>query len=202
MAAIFASGSNLQALSKTADEAVASVGQPVEYTITLNKGSTTSDGPLTLTDPIPDGATYLDGSATVNITSGDDIVPVNFDAGTNTITWEGTSDPGFLTVAPDPDGSPFGYLSLVAALGSTPLECSAVYDDTDILTDDLPESTFAGNTYTSISIGYIVAGGEDASTRPNQDMPDPTAPNNVIAAFWTDLDLDGTAPDETGAGNI
>ncbi|MEL7451124.1 MAG: S8 family serine peptidase, partial [Pseudomonadota bacterium] len=205
VAAFFTSGSNPQTLSKSASETIASVGQPVEYTITLNNGSTTSDGPFTLSDPIPDGATYVDGSASVAITSGADIVPVNFDAGTNTINWEGTIDPGFLTVNPDPGGSPFGYLSLVGALGSTPLECSASCDDTDILIEDLPEFTFAGNTYTSISIGtngYIVAGGEDASTRPNQNMPDPTAPNNVIAAFWTDLDLDGTAPDDTGAGFV
>ena len=42
------------------------------------------------------------------------------------------------------------------------------------------------------SDGYLVAGGGEAADVEfvPQDMPDPAAPNNVLAPFWTDLNGD------------
>jgi hypothetical protein len=103
-----------------------------------------------------------------------------------------------------PAGSPFGYVSLPDN-GVSPLGCSSVCDDTSTTLNGLPSFTFAGATYTSIVIssnGFIVAGNDNTSafTNANQSLPDMTAPNTVIAPFWTDLDMDGTNPDDTGAG--
>jgi hypothetical protein len=52
------------------------------------------------------------------------------------------------------------------------------------------------------SNGFLVAGGDstNAFTPSNQNLPDPAAPNNVIAPFWTDLDMDGTDPSDPGGG--
>ena len=33
-------------------------------------------------------------------------------------------------------------------------------------------------------------------------LPGASEPNNVIAPYWTDLDLDGTADDDTGTGTM
>ncbi|MEL6215997.1 MAG: hypothetical protein AAFQ99_09995, partial [Pseudomonadota bacterium] len=73
--------------------------------------------------------------------------------------------------------------------------------------NNLPAFDYAGETYTDIVIGsngFIIAGDNDeqAFVNANQNLPDATAPNTVIAPFWTDLDLDGTNPDDTGAGDI
>jgi subtilisin family serine protease len=85
-------------------------------------------------------------------------------------------------------GEPYGYVPL-SALGVTPL--SGVGDETisDLAT---PTYYFGGETYNEIGMvsdGYVVIGGGD-STDINylpQTFPDPTAPNNVVAPFWTDL---------------
>jgi hypothetical protein len=56
----------------------------------------------------------------------------------------------------------------------------------------VPPFLYAGKTYTSIGMvsnGYaVVGGGKAADVRfINQEFPDPAAPNNVLAPFWTDL---------------
>ncbi|WP_164545078.1 S8 family serine peptidase [Antribacter gilvus] len=66
--------------------------------------------------------------------------------------------------------------------------------DEEFLTWTVPAYQFNGQTFTRLSInsnGYIVAG--DAASTDNNccQLPagaSPLAPNNVIAAFWTDLD--------------
>jgi len=52
------------------------------------------------------------------------------------------------------------------------------------------------------SNGFIVAGTDatNAFTPSNQSLPDPATPNNVIAPFWTDIDMDGTDAGDSGAG--
>jgi hypothetical protein len=57
---------------------------------------------------------------------------------------------------------------------------------------DVPGFVFNGTTYTKVGIssnGYLVAGGAgaEAQAKPGA-LPDPAAPNSVIAPFWTDLD--------------
>ena len=46
------------------------------------------------------------------------------------------------------------------------------------------------------------AGDPTSNTAFNQYLPDANTPNNVIAPFWTDLDLKGTAAGDPGAGEI
>ncbi len=100
-----------------------------------------------------------------------------------------------------------GYLDL-EDIGSEP---SPVGDEDFLTFDGLPPYSYGGETYTSVGIssnGYLVAGGgsnEDNTYEP-QDLPDPARPNNVLAAFWTDLNGDGAeglraeilSDDETG----
>ena len=96
---------------------------------------------------------------------------------------------GICDVTLAPGSAPAGYLPL-SAFGIPPV--AGVTDDsvTDFF---VPSFTFAGETYNMLgfsSNGYAIVGG---STGPgdnsfiNQDLPDPASPNNVLAAFWTDL---------------
>jgi hypothetical protein len=87
-----------------------------------------------------------------------------------------------------PGQGPAGYLPLDAfGIAPTPI------GDEQIINVDVPEFTFAGETYTRLGVtsdGYMVAGGGDAddvSFEP-QTLPDPARPNGVLAPFWTDLD--------------
>jgi subtilisin family serine protease len=101
---------------------------------------------------------------------------------------EGAVPPG-VTVAPgsSPEG---GYLPL-SAFGVTPI---ADMGDETIANFPVPSFTFAGQSYTQLGVvsnGYVVVGGGTSAdvTFVNQNLPDPAAPNNVLAPFWTDLDV-------------
>lgn len=87
-----------------------------------------------------------------------------------------------------PGGSPAGYLPL-ADFGVPPL---GGFDDETIVNLGVPEFLFGGEAYTEIGLvsnGYAVVGGGDSSdvNFVPQSLPDPAVPNNVLAAFWTDL---------------
>ncbi len=206
VAALFTTATNGALFNKGVSDSVASNGQTITYTIDLVNVAETDA--YVLNDPLPANATYVDGSAAVALDGGAEITPFGLNGNGSALIWEGTLDTGGINVVSDPfppAGSPFGYVSLPDN-GVTPLDCSSVCDDTNTTLDDLPPFEFAGSTYTSIVIssnGFIVAGddNEGASAAANASMPSPSAPNTVIAPFWTDLDLDGTSADDPGAGS-
>jgi subtilisin family serine protease len=87
-----------------------------------------------------------------------------------------------------------GYLPL--SLFGVPL-VSGVGDET-ITNFNVPAFLFAGQTYTRIGVvsdGYVVVGGGTAADVNflNQSLPNTAPPNNVLAAFWSDLNP-ATAP--------
>ncbi|HEX3868292.1 MAG TPA: PEP-CTERM sorting domain-containing protein [Gemmatimonadaceae bacterium] len=58
---------------------------------------------------------------------------------------------------------------------------------------DIPPFEFGGEDFSEIAIasnGYVSVGPFGSGSEPNQDLPDPTPPNGVLAPFWTALDLD------------
>lgn len=106
--------------------------------------------------------------------------------------------------------SPGGYVDLSAVL--QPLTCTSDCDEVawTIGIGPPPGDTFfyGGVEYDSIYVttnGYAIPvnAGDPTSVSPsNQWLPDATPPNNVIAPFWTDLDLKGTAVGDPGAGEM
>lgn len=84
-----------------------------------------------------------------------------------------------------------GYLPL-SAFGISPV--AGVGDET-ITNFTVPAFKFGSETYTRIGVdsnGYVVVGGgtaEDNDCCNPQTFPNTTRPNNVIAPYWTDLDL-------------
>ena len=94
-------------------------------------------------------------------------------------------EPGSPSIGP---GELFGYLPL-ADFGVTP----SPIGDEDALNLDVPEFSYAGDTYETIGVtsnGYAVVGGAEGADIDfvPQDLPDPARPNNVLAPYWTDLD--------------
>ena len=120
-----------------------------------------------------------------------DLVPASVVGGVvssdkKTVSFNGTlaaAQPPNVTVAAG--SAPFGYLPL----SGTPI--SSVGDET-ISNFTVPAFTYGGQTYTRVGMvsdGYLVVGGGTGADVQfvNQNLPDPTRPNNVLAPFWTDL---------------
>jgi subtilisin family serine protease len=110
----------------------------------------------------------------------------------NGFRWNGTLAPAMPPTIESvaPGSSPAGYLPL-SAFGIAPV---AGMGDESIANFNVPAFQYGGETYGRIgftSNGYAVVGGGMAAdvTYIPQDLPDPARPNNVLAPFWTDLNL-------------
>lgn len=93
------------------------------------------------------------------------------------------------TITIAPGASPAGYLPL-SSFGITPL--SGLGDEA-IVTFNTPSFVYAGQSWSRLGVvsnGYVVVGGgTDADVAwINTALPDPAAPKNILAPFWTDLD--------------
>ncbi len=89
----------------------------------------------------------------------------------------------------EPGVSPAGYLPL-NLFGIAPI---AGMGDEDIANFNVPSFLYAGQSWNRIGVvsnGYaIVDGGDAGDVQPaNTALPDPLAPSNMLAPFWTDLD--------------
>src|SRR3546814_561109 len=88
----------------------------------------------------------------------------------------------------EPGDSPLGYLPL-SIFGTT----AFAIGDEDIVNFNVPNFLYAGQSWNRIGVvinGYaIVGGGDSGDVQPaNTALPDPLAPTNMLAPFWTDLD--------------
>jgi subtilisin family serine protease len=85
-------------------------------------------------------------------------------------------------------GAPFGFFPM-ASLGVAP---QPGFGDDSLVNFNVNPFTFGTEPYSRVAVasnGYVVLGGgdgNDAVTRP-QTFPNPNRPNNVLAAYWTDL---------------
>lgn len=169
-------------VTKSASADTVKPGETFTYTISLTN-ILPFDNTFFVRDPLPENVTYVNGSATGGLAYDDTQKEL-----TATVDLAGSS----LLVVPgiSPAG---GYLPL-SLFGTPPLPCTATCDDTIINLDIAPfKFTYNGQEYSTISMvtnGFAVPGGTTSAAL-NQFLPDPAAPNNTLAALWTDLDLDG-----------
>jgi uncharacterized repeat protein (TIGR01451 family) len=194
--AVFAAGStDGLTLNKTADPAVTAGRARIDYAIQVSNNNASSTS-YTVTDPIPANTTYIEGSATGGLT---------FNPGPQTLTGtSGTLDPVSFSLITQ--ASPFGYVA--------PASLSGGFFNICTLTTQCDETTlgltgvdffYQGVRYDQVRVhsnGLIAPGPAQSfgSAFENQNLPDPTLPNNAIAAFWADLDGDGTSTTDPGAG--
>jgi uncharacterized repeat protein (TIGR01451 family) len=182
-------------VTKTADVDEAAPGDTITYTVEVAPNVTREDLTYTITDALPEGTTYVEGSATDGATFADGTVSWTGDLAT-TYGQEGTYS--FTTSAEDEScTTPFGgYLDLA---------------ELDILADDgiTGDTTsfdafgsgdfgFYGQSYRGVSFaddGILTYGdgyGDPAAGDEPwvvQSVPDVAKPNNVAAMLWQDMEF-------------
>ncbi len=184
--AVGAATSTSPNLSKSVDKAVAIKGDILNYTISVSNGQIIDT--IDISDMLPDGLEYVPGSASGVVTDGAEVSPLT--VVDNELSWSFDLNVGGLDI--NPSVAPFGYFSL-ASLGVAPFGCPANCDD-GAFTLNIPSFDFNGQSYTQViwSVnGTIEAGSASglATTFLNQNLPSPTVPNNLMAPFWTDMNL-------------
>ena len=96
------------------------------------------------------------------------------------------------SIAPAGGTSPAGGYLPLSLFGITPLPG---FGDETLTNIGVPAFKWGSETYTQVGIdsnGYVVIGGGTAADNECcnvQTFPDPARPNNVLAPYWTDLDL-------------
>jgi uncharacterized repeat protein (TIGR01451 family) len=178
--------SNPELLSKTVDAPTAAAGEPLNYEISLANGNL--DGTIDLTDVLPEGVDYVPGSALSVVANGTTISPFTHSGGE--LTWSGTLDQGGIALSESLD-SPAGYLPL--SIFFPPFRLPGNCDDGGFILG-VPEFTYNGDNYNQViwSVnGAIEAGISSlrAASAGNRNLPDATLPNNLLAPWWTDLNL-------------
>lgn len=184
VAAYVSASTDLNALIKEADVSQTVQGGIATYTITLANTDVVTHT-FALTDTIPANAAYVPASATGGLI---------YDAAGEELTWSGVIGPSGFTVAPG--AAPYGYVALSAF--TAPASKPSNADDGGVIYN-VPAFNYFGQTYTQIiwSVnGTVEAGAASllATGGANQAMPGVALPNNLLAPWWTDLDM-------TSAGN-
>jgi len=183
--AVFATNSsNPNVLNKTVDAATAAKGEPLNYQISLTNGQLA--GPIDLTDVLPDGLEFVAGSETEVVSNGTTISPFSHAGGT--LSWSGMLDPGLLLLTESPAPLGFFSISFIAPFG-----CPGNCDDGGFALN-VPTFAYNGQSYSQViwSVnGTLEAGvaSQRTSSFANQNLPDPSLPNNLLAPFWTDLNM-------------
>ena len=177
--------SNPDVLSKTVDAETVAEGEPLNYEISITNGQLA--GQIDLIDVLPDGLSYVEGSANEVVTNGSTSSPFSHAGGT--LSWSGMLDQGALEVSASP--APFGYVP--ASIFVPPFSLPGNCDDGAFALNVEP-FTYDGQTYSQViwSVnGTLEAGLQSgvASSFANQQLPDSSPPNNILAPFWRDLNL-------------
>jgi uncharacterized repeat protein (TIGR01451 family) len=165
-------------LDKTCTPAAFAIGSTVNCTVTAT--NTTFDAATaSVADQLPPELKLVPGSVVGALPAG------------NGVQWFDTlagAEPPAITIGPG--NSPAGGYLPLSAFGIPPV--TGVGDET-VTNFIVPAFTYGGETYTRIgfvSNGYAIVGGAAGTADIqfiNQNLPDPTRPNNVLAPFWTDL---------------
>lgn len=191
--AVFASqASNADLFNKTVDSETAEAGDTLTYELSVTNGQLA--GPITVTDVVPAGTTFVPASETESVVNGVTTTPWTYDGGSNSLTWAGELDPGGLSVTADPGGSVAGgYLPLSFFFAPLAKTCNGDCDDGGYFFN-VPAYTYNGQTYTQTLFsvnGTLEAGSASGqfSSFNNQDLPDSSEPNNIMAPFWRDLNM-------------
>jgi minor extracellular serine protease Vpr len=179
--------SNPFAFNMTGNKSIINSGDTITYTATVNN-LYPSKGTFYFNNPLPAGVTYVDGSATGGLTydpTGKKLTATIPLAGIQASVQSTGATPAFVDISADPNTTILNQFCTANCVDET----------VDITGVDF---IFMGKHYTKIGMstnGYLMAGGSTSTTGTNQSLPDPAAPNNVIAPFWTRL----TYPTGTGA---
>jgi subtilisin family serine protease len=179
VAAYVSASTDINALIKEADVAETIQGGIATYTITLANTDIVTRT-FHLTDVVPTYATYVPASATGGLV---------YDGGNNHLTWTGAIGPSGFSV-----DAGIGYSGYVALSGYVaPFSKPSNTDDGGIALS-VPAFSYFGQTYNTViwsvngTLEVGMASGLSAGGA-NQALPSASLPNNLLAPWWTDLDL-------------
>jgi uncharacterized repeat protein (TIGR01451 family) len=179
VSAFFAPGSAAMQFRKTVDRASVASGGEVEFTLSVTPAE---DGAHSVIDALPQGLEYVNGSGSDG---------VSFTSASRIVSWGGTLA-GPLAEFSVPGASPAGYLGL-ASLGVSPFAKPGNADEGGWILTGL-DFVYAGQPVSEViwSVnGTLEAGTASGVTAGffNLELPDASAPNSLLAPFWTDLDM-------------
>lgn len=179
---------------KTANVETAVPGDTITYTLEVTNYKDYSIA-YSINDVLPAGVTYVPDSVTGGAV---------YDEVNNAITWSGTVDPGYYTYAATtsaedpactlevmPDGNPDAYMDWFTSAYAFRTASTLTYGDAFWYGtfSSYPPFNFYGIDYTGMEFtGDGYTGFDMVSTMyTNQNLPNPTHPNNLMAMFWDDL---------------
>ena len=179
---------------KSASVSVARPGETVSYQIDVATNVTPEDLAYTIQDTLPAGLTYVEGSATASAGT----VAVVGDV----LTWTG--------VMPSPSNSlgeyiitsnqndplcttPFGgYFDALTETGFT-TDPNISGDTTTWFYNSFAGTDFYGTERAAPPLltddGIVVFGEYSGEPWTNQNLPDPAAPNGLLASYWRDMEI-------------
>ncbi len=177
-------------VTKSVSPTVAEEGEIVTFTIEIAPNTTTEQLTYSIVDKLPEGLTYVPGSATGGLTLRSD----------GALTWTGVMLPpepvqwlaSTNLTNPACDTGFGGYMDWEVTHGF--LADSGVSGD-EVAFDTFGNNvnTFFGEAFTGVHFtddGYVYFGDGEGATRTSpQNIPDPVAPNNVVAGLWADLEI-------------
>jgi subtilisin family serine protease len=179
-------------LAKNCTPASVALNGTTHCTITAGNTQFTSAN-ITIDDTLPNNLSILPASITGASQNGNGIHFSGSLAG---------ATPPQVTAATCGICSPAGGYLPLSLFGTPPI---AAPDDDTVTNFNTDPFSFEGQTWTRIGVssnGYLIVGGGSGSADNQfaaQSFPDPTRPNNVLAAFWTDLNPQNAG---TGHGDI
>lgn len=180
-------------LAQSCDPASIGVGASSTCTVTA-ENTVPADAVTTITEMTPNASRLpfkdvqvasLDRASTTSL-------QVN---GVNGYTWtgtiQGTVAPTIEAITLTPGGTPAGGYLPLRAFGVAPI---AGMGDETIANFNVPAFTWGRETYTRVGVdsnGYLIIGGGSGADNNfvPQSFPNPAQPNNVIAPWWTDINL-------------
>ncbi len=173
------------------------VMNPTTPTVVTNSfGNKTFDGQVVITAKAPAGTKVVAGSEVSTLTGATEFL-LDANATTNRVSWTGTVAKPAINLRA---GSPVA--ASLKDLGSTPITCSGECDDNVVgfnLTGAGLPMAYNGVVYNRIFVstnGFVQL--SNSATAPgaaaaNVKLPSLTAAVNILAPFWSDLDLAGGA---------
>lgn len=182
-----ASATNAALFTKVVDKTDAGHGDKIKYTLTVNNPG--DKNKVSVTDVVPKNSRYVSGSAIELVTRG--TTTSTFTEANGVLSWSGILDAS--TGELIESASPFGFVPM-SAVGVEPLGCPSNCDDGAWVINNVAISYF-GKTYNKISVslnGAIELGAASGKALPGQPvgLPHADQQNNILAPFWTDLNLE------------
>jgi uncharacterized repeat protein (TIGR01451 family) len=184
-------------VTKSVSQDTATPGSTLTYEITVEPNVRDVDLTYTITDQIPDGMTYVEGSASEGVTVEDGEVSWTGVMQAPDLTYEmatsDTDDQCRVPLSDNPANTGSGGYTNWVDFGITPNP--AIFGDSFWFSTFSSGAPFQywGNAYQGMNFISTGVAFFDSTPGPAfwvpQDIPDPLDPNNTLAMFWSDTEV-------------